>query len=58
MSDSLFRLMERHQRLDALLRRALRRRFADPLEIARIRRLKLKIREKLARPVRHPTPAS
>ena len=48
MSDTAFRLLERHQRLDALLRRAQRMRFADPSEIARLKRLKLLIKDRLA----------
>lgn len=40
MPDLLFRLMERHQRLDDFLRRAQARRFADPFEIARLTLLK------------------
>jgi len=57
MSDTLFRLMERHQKLDELLRRAKRRRFADPIEIALIRKMKLGIRNRLVRLVREPAPA-
>ena len=41
MSDRLFRLLERHQKLDAELRAAQRRRWVDPLEIMRIKKLKL-----------------
>jgi len=58
MSDILFRLMERHQKLDDWLRRAQRRRFADPFEIARIRKLKLRIRDRLARLVPKSAPTS
>ena len=49
MSDHLFRLMERHQRLDAALRHAQARRFSDPLEIMRIKKLKLAVKDRLAR---------
>lgn len=49
MSDRLFRLMERHQKLDDALRRMQMRRFADPFEIARLKKLKLAIKDRLAR---------
>ncbi|MGD9473289.1 MAG: DUF465 domain-containing protein [Novosphingobium sp.] len=54
MSDRVFRLMERHQRLDDLLHRARKRRFADPFEIARIKKLKLAIKDRIARALRKP----
>ena len=54
MTDTAYRLLESHQRLDALLRRAQRKRFADPLEIARLKRLKLAIKDRLARLARAP----
>lgn len=49
MSDRLFRLMERHQKLDEALRRLQTRRVADPLEVARLKKLKLAIKDRLAR---------
>ena len=49
MSDRLFRLMERHQKLDDALRRLQTRRSADPFEIARLKKLKLAIKDRLAR---------
>lgn len=49
MSDRVFHLLERHQRLDENLRLAQSRRFADPLEIARLKKLKLAIKDRLAR---------
>lgn len=49
MSDRIFRLMERHRKLDDLLRRAQGRRWADPFEIARIKKLKLVLKDRLAR---------
>lgn len=49
MSEPIFRLMERHQRLDSALRRAQERRFADPAEIARLKKLKLAIKDRIAR---------
>lgn len=48
MSDRTFRLMERHQKLDALLRRALARRVPDPYEVSRLKKLKLAVRDRLA----------
>jgi len=49
MSDRNFLLLQRHQRLDDLLRRAQGRRFADPFEIMRLKKLKLAIKDRLAR---------
>lgn len=49
MTDRVYRLLERHQKLDERLRRELRRRWADPLEIARLKKLKLAIKDRLAR---------
>lgn len=56
MSDRIFRLLERHQKLDEALRRAQRRRWIDPFEVARIRKLKLVVKDRLAcmlAPCRH-----
>lgn len=47
MSDRLFRLLERHQKLDAELRAAQRRRWVDPLEIMRLKKLKLALKDRL-----------
>lgn len=49
MPERIFRLMERLQRLDQFLRSAQRRRFADPLELARLRRLKDQVKARLTR---------
>lgn len=49
MSDRIYRLLERHQRIDALLRAACARRWPDPFEIRRLKRLKLAIKDQLAR---------
>ena len=54
MTDRIFRLLERHQKLDELLRRAQGRRHADPFEIARLKKLKLSLKDRLARLVRLP----
>ena len=57
MSDTVFRLMEHHQQLDDRLRRAQQRRFADPLEIVKLKKLKLAIKDRIARMARGRTPA-
>lgn len=49
MSDRVFRLLERHQKLDALLRREQARRWVDPAAIVRLKKLKLAIKDRLAR---------
>ena len=49
MSDRLFRLMERHQRLDDHLRQAQRRIIPDPFEVMRLKKLKLAIKDRLQR---------
>lgn len=49
MSDRMFRLMERHQKLDRLIRAAQSRRFRDPFEILRLKKLKLAIKDRIAR---------
>jgi uncharacterized protein len=48
MSDRLFRLMERHQKLDRLIAAAQRRRSRDPLELLRLKKLKLAIKDRIA----------
>ena len=52
MSDSVFRLMERHQKLDDALRLALRRTARDPFEIVRLKKLKLAIKDRMLRLLR------
>ena len=49
MSERVFRLLERHQKLDEALRRAQRRRWIDPFEVVRLKKLKLAIKDRLAR---------
>ena len=49
MSDRVFLLLERHQRLDEQIRHAGMRRFVDPFEIARLKKLKLAVKDRLAR---------
>jgi uncharacterized protein YdcH (DUF465 family) len=57
MSDPIFRLMERHQKLDAHLHQARARRWSDPFEIARLKKLKLAIKDRLARLLARRSPA-
>ena len=47
MSDTVYRLMERHQKLDALLTQARARRFPNALELVRLHALKLALRRSL-----------
>ncbi|MFM6828726.1 MAG: DUF465 domain-containing protein [Novosphingobium sp.] len=49
MSDRYFSLLERHQKLDEALRLARRKRWVDPFEIARIKKLKLTVKDRLSR---------
>jgi len=57
MTDRFFRLMERHQRLDDILRWAQAHRIPDPLEIARLQQVKRTIKGRLERLVRIPATA-
>jgi len=57
MSDRVYRLMERHQRLDDRLRRMQVSRFADPFEMLRLKKMKLAIKDRLARLARSPLAA-
>ncbi|WP_188772582.1 DUF465 domain-containing protein [Novosphingobium endophyticum] len=49
MTERIFLLLERHQRLDSLLRIAQSRRFADPYKIASLKKRKARIRDRLVR---------
>lgn len=49
MTNRVFHLLERHQKLDEQLHFARRRRWVDPIEIARIKKLKLMLKDRLAR---------
>jgi uncharacterized protein YdcH (DUF465 family) len=49
MSNRVYRLLERHQKLDDHLRRAQSRRWVDPHEIGRLKKLKLAIKDRIAR---------
>ena len=57
MSHRTYRLLERHQQLDEALRRAQARRFPDPFEIVRLKKLKLAVKDRLARALRRKAPA-
>lgn len=54
VSYKVYRLLERHQRLDELLRRELSRRWADPFRIAQLKKLKLAVRDRIAHFSRQP----
>ena len=47
MSDYLFRLLERHQKLDRLLRAELQRSNGDPFRILRLKTLEMAIRRRM-----------
>lgn len=49
MTTRVFHLLERHQKLDDRLRRAQALRFPDPFEIVRLKKLKLAIKDRIAR---------
>ncbi|WP_082456380.1 DUF465 domain-containing protein [Novosphingobium sp. Leaf2] len=49
MTNRMFRLLELHQKLDALIARAAASRGADPLALALLRKRKLRLRERLSR---------
>ena len=57
MPDQVYRLLERHQKLDALLRQIQAQRWLDPLESSRIKKLKLALRDRLSRLARQPKAA-
>ncbi len=48
MSNTSFRLMQFHQKLDAQLRAEINRRWPDPLQIQKLKKLKLKVKDQLA----------
>lgn len=49
MSDRIFLLLERHQTLDDRLRRLQLAPWPDPFEVARLKKLKLALKDRLAR---------
>jgi uncharacterized protein YdcH (DUF465 family) len=57
MSDPIFRLMERHQQLDSRLSLARARRWTDPFEIARLKKLKLALKDRMSRLIVRRSPA-
>jgi uncharacterized protein len=57
MSDPIFRLMERHQQLDSRLSLARARRWTDPFEIARLKKLKLALKDRMSRLIARRSPA-
>ena len=57
MSNLVYRLMERHQQLDDRLRSAQSRRFADPFEIRRLKKLKLMLKDRIGRLAKRRSPA-
>lgn len=54
MSSRLFRLMLAHQRIDDALRVEQRRRFPDPFEMSRLKKLKLRAKDLIHRLHRSP----
>lgn len=54
--DYLYRLLERHQKLDRMITAAQRNRFGDGLELLRLKKLKLAIKDRIARII-HRCPA-
>jgi uncharacterized protein len=49
MSNKAYRLLEYHQKLDSRLRAELKRRWPDLMAIARLKKLKLAVKDRLAR---------
>lgn len=54
MSDRVFRLMQRHQRLDERLRQQQATRWPDPFAVAKLKKLKLALKDRIARMSRRP----
>ncbi|WP_067675394.1 DUF465 domain-containing protein [Tsuneonella dongtanensis] len=48
MSDRLYSLMERHQKLDRLIAAVQRRKSGDAFELLRLKKLKLAIKDRIA----------
>ena len=49
MSHNIFRLMQYHQNLDSKLRTEMSRRLPDMLRVQRLKRLKLAVKDRLAK---------
>ena len=47
MRPRFFRLLEMHQRIDEALRRELRHRWPDPFRVAQLKKLKLRVKDRL-----------
>ena len=47
MRSRLFPLLEIHQKIDDALRRELRRRWPDPFRVIRLKKLKLRVKDRL-----------
>lgn len=54
MSDRVFRLMQYHQRLDERLRQQQATRWPDPFTVAKLKKLKLALKDRIARMSRRP----
>ena len=54
MSDLMFRLTERHQRLDDQIRAEQAQRWPDAGRLAQLKRMKLAIKDRLARIMTRP----
>ncbi|RST32031.1 DUF465 domain-containing protein [Sphingomonas ginkgonis] len=49
MNPRIYRLTEVHQRIDAALRSEQRRRWQDPFQVARLKKLKLRVKDLIHR---------
>lgn len=49
MTARLYRLNEMHQRIDAALRAAMKRRSSDTLELTRLKKMKLRVKDLMHR---------
>lgn len=49
MTDRMYRLLELHQKLDAVIKRTRANRFVDPLAVARLEKRKRRLRDRLER---------
>ncbi len=49
MTARLYRLIEMHQRIDDALRAAMKRRVPDQLELTRLKKMKLRVKDMIHR---------